>query len=231
MLTAQRASLRQLDWILAAAIIAPAVVFAFTAWFGYQTAKNLTDRQVLRARDVAHEHAIKVFETIDRTVVLMEEIASRTPSVDEERLHERLKSIVAGLPQIKSAWVFDGKGHSIANSIVSPSPKSIFPTATTFARMSSRITACSSVRSWSRARPRAASDFSASAGAAARLTEASPASSRFRRSPNISNPSTPGSAARRDPTTRSCARTARYSPGIHARPSRSRSPPVGSLPA
>ena len=123
MLTAQRASLRQLDWILAAAIIAPALVFAFTAWFGYQTAKNLTDRQVLRARDVAHEHAIKVFETIDRTVVLMEEIASRTPSVDEDRLHERLKSIVAGLPQIKSAWVFDGKGHSIANSIVSPSPK------------------------------------------------------------------------------------------------------------
>jgi two-component system, NtrC family, sensor kinase len=123
MLTAQRASLRQLDWILGAAILAPALVFAFTAWFGYRTAFTLTDRQVLRARDVAQEHAIKVFETIDRTVALMEEIASRTPAVDEDRLHERFKTIVAGLPQIKSAWVFGRDGLSIANSLVSPSPR------------------------------------------------------------------------------------------------------------
>ena len=79
MLTAQRDSLRQLSWILGAAVLAPTLVFAFTAWSGYRTAFNLADRQVLRARDVAQEHATKVFETIDRTVALMEEIAGRTP--------------------------------------------------------------------------------------------------------------------------------------------------------
>jgi two-component system NtrC family sensor kinase len=122
-LTAQRDSLRQLSWILAAAVVAPVLVFAFTAGSGYRTAFNLADRQVLRARDVAQEHATKVFETIDRTVALMEEIASRTSAADEAQLHDRLRRIVAGLPQIKSAWVFDRDGHSIANSLVSPSPK------------------------------------------------------------------------------------------------------------
>ena len=127
MLSAQRDSLRQLNWILAAAIVAPAVVFAFTAWSGYRTAFELADRQVLRARDVAREHAIKVFETIDRTIALMEEVASSHSDdvlrSDEMALHLRLKQIVGGLPQIKSAWIFDQSGHSIANSIASPSPQ------------------------------------------------------------------------------------------------------------
>jgi two-component system NtrC family sensor kinase len=126
-LSAQRDSLRQLNWILAAAIVAPAVVFTFVAWSGYRTALDLADRQVLRARDVAREHAIKVFETIDSTVELMEEVASRYSDdslrSDEPKLHVRLKQIVEGLPQIKSAWIFDPSGHSIANSIALPSPQ------------------------------------------------------------------------------------------------------------
>jgi len=126
-LTAQRDSLRQLAWILVAAIVAPALVFAFTAWFGYQTAFTLADRQLFRARDVAQEHAEKVFETIDRTIALMEEVVSNhsleSLRADEAKLHTRLKEIVAGLPQIKSVWIFDHTGHSIANSITSPSPQ------------------------------------------------------------------------------------------------------------
>ena len=127
MLSAQRDSLRLLSWILAAAIIAPAFVFAVIAWSGYRTALELADRQVLRAGDVAREHAIKVFETIDRTIALLQEVASRhsddSLKSDEEKLHLRLKQIVAGLPQIKSAWIFDATGHSIANNLASPSPQ------------------------------------------------------------------------------------------------------------
>jgi len=126
-LSAQRDSLRQLNWILAAAIVAPAIVFAYVAWSGYRTAFDLADRQVLRARDVAREHAVKVFETIDSTVDLMEEVAGRYSEhalrSDEAKLHARLKEIVEGLPQIKSAWIFDQTGHSIANSITNPSPQ------------------------------------------------------------------------------------------------------------
>lgn len=102
-------------------------MFAVIAWSGYRTAHELADRQVLRAGDVAREHAIKVFETIDRTIALLDEVASRYPDdslkSDEERLHLRLRQIVAGLPQIKSAWIFDATGHSIANNLTSPSPQ------------------------------------------------------------------------------------------------------------
>lgn len=127
MLLAQRDSLKLLSWILVAAVLAPAFIFAASAWSGYRTAFQLADRQVLRSRDVVHEHAVKVFETIDRTVALMEEVASRTGNdglkADEEQLHLRLKQIVGGLPQIKSAWIFDATGHSIANSLIAPSPQ------------------------------------------------------------------------------------------------------------
>jgi two-component system, NtrC family, sensor kinase len=126
-LAAQKDSLRQLSWILGAAILVPILVLGFAAVSGYRTAQTLADRQTLRARDVAQEHATKVFETIDRTIALMEEIVSRTPEgnlrSDEPQLHDRLKRIVAGLPQIKSAWVFDKDGHAIANSLVSPPPQ------------------------------------------------------------------------------------------------------------
>lgn len=127
MLSAQRDSLRQLSVILVAAIVAPALVFAFTAWWGYRTAFDLADRQLLRTRDVAQEHAAKVFETLDRTIALLEEVAGRYAEAslrgDEQTLHLRLKQIVEGLPQMKSAWIFDETGHSIANSLVAPSPQ------------------------------------------------------------------------------------------------------------
>ena len=68
MLTAQRNSLRQLWWILAAAVAVPAVLFGYAAWSGYRTANQIAEQQIQRTRDVVSEHALKVFETIDRTI-------------------------------------------------------------------------------------------------------------------------------------------------------------------
>jgi signal transduction histidine kinase/CheY-like chemotaxis protein len=41
----------------------------------------------------------------------------------EQLLHLRLKQLVTSLPQVKSAWVFDAKGHALVNSLVSPAPE------------------------------------------------------------------------------------------------------------
>ena len=40
----------------------------------------------------------------------------------EAALHQRLKEMVASLPQVKSTWIFDAKGRALVNSLVSPPP-------------------------------------------------------------------------------------------------------------
>ena len=84
------------------------------------------DREIERALDVAHEHALKVFETIDRSLSEMAEIVRDVPDADivarEQLLHLRLKQLVASLPQVKSAWIFDARGHALVNSLVVPAP-------------------------------------------------------------------------------------------------------------
>ena len=80
------------------------------------------DREIERALDVAHEHALKVFETIDRSLSEIAEIVRGVADADivarEQVLHLRLKQLVASLPQVKSAWIFDAKGHALVNSLV-----------------------------------------------------------------------------------------------------------------
>src|SRR5205823_3079452 len=40
----------------------------------------------------------------------------------EETLHRRLKQLADSLPQLKSAWIFDARGHALVNSLVVPAP-------------------------------------------------------------------------------------------------------------
>lgn len=46
-----------------------------------------------------------------------------TSSPREQALHLRLKQLVASLPQVKSAWIFDARGHALVNSLVVPAPE------------------------------------------------------------------------------------------------------------
>ena len=58
-----------------------------------------------------HEHALKVFETIDRSLSEIAEIihgiSDSGIAAREESLHQRLKQLASSLPQVKSAWIFD----------------------------------------------------------------------------------------------------------------------------
>src|SRR5205814_128424 len=71
-------------------------------------------------------HALKVFETIDRSLSEINEIIRGIPdagiSSREQALHLRLKQLADSLPQVKSAWIFDAKGRALANSLVTPAP-------------------------------------------------------------------------------------------------------------
>jgi two-component system NtrC family sensor kinase len=124
--TEQRNSLRLLQWMMAASLALPVALFAFASAVSYVSTRNTADRQIERTLDVAHEHALKVFETIDRSLSEINEIIRDLSDVDirsrEPRLHVRLQRLVDSLQQMKSVWIFDAQGRALVNSLVSPAP-------------------------------------------------------------------------------------------------------------
>jgi two-component system NtrC family sensor kinase len=124
--TAQRNSLRLLQWMMAASLALPLALFVFASAVSYTSIHDTADREIERALDVAQEHALKVFETIDRSLSEINEIVRGIPDAGiksrEETLHLRLKQLTGSLPQVKSAWIFDAQGHALVNSLVLPAP-------------------------------------------------------------------------------------------------------------
>lgn len=123
---AQRNSLRLLQWMMAASLALPVALFVIAAAISYTSTNAIADREIERTVDVAHEHALKVFETIDRSLAELNEVV-RGLSNDiirarEPELHRRLKRLSDTLPQLKSAWIFDPEGKALVNSLASPPP-------------------------------------------------------------------------------------------------------------
>src|SRR3954470_15635943 len=113
--------------MMVASLALPLALFVFASVLSWVSIRETADREIERALDVPHEHALKVFETIDRSLSEIAEIVRDVPDADivarEHLLHLRLKQLVASLPQVKSAWVFDAKGRALVNSLVVPDPE------------------------------------------------------------------------------------------------------------
>src|SRR4051812_3261004 len=112
--------------MMAASLALPLALFVFASTVSWISINETADREIERSLDVVHEHALKVFETIDRSLSEIAEIIRGIPDAGivsrEETLHQRLKQLAESLPQVKSAWVFDAKGRALVNSIVVPAP-------------------------------------------------------------------------------------------------------------
>lgn len=126
MLTAQRDSIRLLHGILVASVAVPAALFVYASWLGYQSNQVIADRQIDRTRDVVTEHALKVFESVERSIAEINEVVRGMPderiAANEENLHRRFERLADSSEQIKSVWIFDRAGHALVNSLVYPAP-------------------------------------------------------------------------------------------------------------
>src|ERR1700755_2936396 len=103
--------------MMVASLALPLALFVFASAVSWVSIRETADRQIERTLDVAHEHALKVFETIDRSLSEINEVVRGIPDAEiksrEEALHLRLKRLVSSLPQMKSAWIFDARGHAL----------------------------------------------------------------------------------------------------------------------
>ncbi|HZY17693.1 MAG TPA: ATP-binding protein [Ramlibacter sp.] len=106
------ASLASLAWlrllvVLGAAV--PALVFALVAAYRLHAAEEEAQDRVRRTLRVAHEHALKVFDTNE---TLLRRVLDLVGSDDDEAiraneavLHRQLARMAAGKPQIQAIWV------------------------------------------------------------------------------------------------------------------------------
>jgi two-component system NtrC family sensor kinase len=127
---AQRNSLKLLQWMMAASLALPIALFVIASAISYTSTNDIADREIERSLDVAHEHALKVFETIDRSLAeinaVVRGMSDEAIRSREETLHLRLKRLSDSLPQLKSAWIFDAQGKPLVNSLISPPPQMSF---------------------------------------------------------------------------------------------------------
>ncbi|WP_315702139.1 MULTISPECIES: ATP-binding protein [unclassified Bradyrhizobium] len=123
---AQRNSLRLLRWMMAASLALPIALFAVASLVSYDATQKEADRDIARSLDVVHEHALKVFETIDRSLAETDAIIRDMPDAEirarEQELYLRLRRLPEALSQIRSVWVFDAQGRTLVNSLVYPAP-------------------------------------------------------------------------------------------------------------
>jgi two-component system NtrC family sensor kinase len=122
----ERRSIWWLEAVLVASVLFPALIFCLSAWQTYEDVQRVADDQINRSRDVLNEHALKVFEAVERSIAEVNEIirdmSDAEISANEERLHDRLQRMVDTSPEMKSLWVFDAHGRALANSLAFPAP-------------------------------------------------------------------------------------------------------------
>jgi two-component system NtrC family sensor kinase len=126
MLTAQRHSIRLLQGVLIGAAALPMLLFCFAAWQSQKDGQRVAQSQIERSRDVLNEHALKVFEAVERGIAEINEII-RDMSDDEirtnqQKLHDRLERMVSSSPEMKSFWIFDRNGRALVSSLEFPAP-------------------------------------------------------------------------------------------------------------
>ncbi|WP_199540623.1 hybrid sensor histidine kinase/response regulator [Paraburkholderia kururiensis] len=113
--------------LLVAAIVLPCIYVATMAYDDLRSREADASDVTERTARVAEEHAIKVFdmnETLDARVVdLVQGLDDAGVRARGAWIHEKLKSIGGGYPQVAAVSIFGGDGTLLATSAFWPTPE------------------------------------------------------------------------------------------------------------
>jgi two-component system, NtrC family, sensor kinase len=120
MRTERESAIRLLQLMMIASLVLPAALLAYAGWNDYADVQSVADERIDRSLDVMQEHALKVFETVDRTFAEVNEVV-RGMSDDQIRaaqatLHPRLERIAGVMPQLQAIVLVGRDGRPLASS-------------------------------------------------------------------------------------------------------------------
>src|SRR3954454_16203964 len=118
-----------LQLLMWAGVVLPASLFIYASLVNHKALDQAATERGERSLDVLQEHAVKVFQTIDRAIAETNEVLRGLPDeqirADEARLQARIKEIQAALPHIESIWAFDRNGRPLLASTLLPVPQTL----------------------------------------------------------------------------------------------------------
>ncbi|MEC5404014.1 ATP-binding protein [Paraburkholderia sp. MPAMCS5] len=113
--------------LLVIAIVLPCVYVAAMAFSDLRSREADATDMALRTVRVAEEHALKVFdmnETLDTRIVdLIEGLDDNGVRAREAAIHQKLRTMGGGYPQVAAVSVFGRDGELLASSRIYPAPK------------------------------------------------------------------------------------------------------------
>src|SRR5215475_7904784 len=68
MRSARRSAVRLLQLMLVASVVLPLMLFSFAGWQNYRHEQAVADDRIERSLDILHEHTLKVFQTVERSI-------------------------------------------------------------------------------------------------------------------------------------------------------------------
>ncbi len=118
-----------LRWIVLLAALLPLLAFVGLGAWQLRTRAEEGYARMERLTRVAAEHASKVYETnemlLRRVFDLIGDDDGARIAARERALHERLRAMVAELPQVQSVWVWDATGRPLLSDRYHPAPRGL----------------------------------------------------------------------------------------------------------
>ena len=126
-ITADRTTaLRLLYSVLVASALLPALLIGYLVWVDRQTTFATADERIVRSLAVLHEHALKVFQSVDLALQnvndLIGDLKDGEVAAREEPLHGRMQSLKATL-KVQSVWALAADGRPLVTSTRFPAPQ------------------------------------------------------------------------------------------------------------
>ncbi len=118
---------RAMAALLAAAVAVPVVFTGVSAWLSWRVALRNAEQEVVRTADAVSEYTRRTLDgqrvAVDRINDLLRGLSDEDIRAQERQLHERLRAVVAELPQAQTAYVGDRQGRLLVSASVYPVPR------------------------------------------------------------------------------------------------------------
>jgi two-component system NtrC family sensor kinase len=127
---------RPLRTLFFASLIFPLVIFGIASAVTYRQHLDDAIDRLERTLGHVHEHAVKVFESLDVASIYVDEViggvSTEEISANEQRYHDRLKRVVERLPELRDLWVVDAHGRPVVSATIFPVNRDINVSDRTF---------------------------------------------------------------------------------------------------
>ncbi len=120
---------RLLRILLIGSIAVPLAVLAGGGYLAWRSTLERSEVDLMRRVAIAEEHALKVLDTQQLVAARVNDLIGKLPDeailIEQLVLHEQLKQVIKGLPQVQTVIVIGRDGHPLVSANVYPVDRNI----------------------------------------------------------------------------------------------------------